>query len=768
MLIPEAIESVADVNCPPMIRTPHLLLKLFLVGLLLATLVLIYLDARITATFSDKMWELPARVYARPLELYSGAVVSPDDLAYELSLLGYRQVRSARSPGEVSRNGGTFDLYTRGFDYPDDSEPARQLRLKISGNRVQSLVAGRVDIELMRLEPVQVGGIYPSHGGDRLLVRLDEVPDTLVQGLLSVEDRGFFEHHGFSLTGIARAALSNLRSGQVVAGGSTITQQLVKNYYLSPERTITRKLTELVMAVLMEFHFSKEQILESYVNEVYLGQEGPRAIHGLALAARHYFDLPLQQLGLHQQALLVGMIKGPSLYNPLRNPDRALQRRNLVLTAMREQGVISEEHELVAGAMPLSLGARSRPQNTFPAFLDLVRRQLRQEYREEDLTTRGLRIFTSFDPLLQRQVERSSGAILDQLDGSGELESAMVVTRFDTGEVAALVGGRAVRYAGFNRALDARRPAGSLLKPAVYLAALEQTDRYTLATPLRDEPISLPRPGGPDWQPRNFDRKAHGTVLLHRALAHSYNLATARLGTEIGLDALVGMLARLGVDGEVPKVPALALGAGEYSPLDMAAMYQTIAAGGFRLPLRSIRDIVDARGLPLRRYRPEYDRMVSLQAMHLLHYSLREVVREGTGTGVYHYLDKDFEVAGKTGTTNDGRDSWFAGFSGDLMAVTWVGRDDNAPTGLTGSSGALKVWAHFMARASQRSLGYRMPDRIQLDWIDDSNGYLTGEGCPGSRLLPFVVGTTPRQSTGCAAQQSTVLDWFQSLFRGSD
>jgi penicillin-binding protein 1B len=256
--------------------------------------------------------------------------------------------------------------------------------------------------------------------------------------------------------------------------------------------------------------------------------------------------------------------------------------------------------------------------------------------------------------------------------------------------------------------------------------------------------------------------------LLHRALARSYNLATAQLGTDIGLGTLVDMLRRLGVDGDIPRVPALILGAGEYSPLDMAAMYQTIAAGGFRMPLRSIRDIVDARGVPLRRYPLEYDRTVSLQAMHLLHYSLREVVREGTGSGVYRYLKNDFEVAGKTGTTNDGRDSWFAGFSGDLMAVTWVGRDDNAPTGLTGSSGALKVWAHFMARASRRSLGYRMPDRIQVSWIDDGTGYLTGEGCPDARLLPFVDGTEPRQSTGCAPRKSTVLDWFQSLFRGSN
>ena len=754
---------------PPMARTRRPFLKLFFAACALGLLVVIYLDVRITSTFTDKMWELPAKVYARPLELFAGAALSADDLAWELEVLGYRKQGTARRPGDVSRAGNRFDLYTRGFSFPGEREPSRLVRLEVQGNRIAVLRDANGTVDLMRLDPVQIGGIYPHHGEDRILVRLDDVPESLRATLLAVEDQRFYQHWGFSLTGIARAALSNLRSGQVVAGGSTITQQLVKNYYLTPERTIVRKLTEVVMAVLLELHFSKEQILESYLNEVYLGQEGPRAIHGFALAARHYFDRPLQQLGLHQQALLVGMIKGPSLYNPLRNPERAKARRNVVLEVMVEQGLVSREQATVAQGMPLDLNNRDGVRDSFPAFLDLVRRQLRLEYREEDLTTLGLSIFTSFDPLLQRQMERSSTAILQQVDGAGKLETASVVTRFDSGEVAALVGGRQVRYAGFNRALDARRPAGSLLKPAVYLAALEQPRRYTLATPLADTPLRVPVPNGDVWEPRNFDRQAHGQVLLHRALANSYNLATARLGLDIGIDRVADMMRRLGVEGDIPEVPALTLGAGEYSPMDMAAMYQTIAAGGFRMPLRSIREIVDADGEPLRRYPLEYDRTVSLQAVHLVHYALREVLREGTGRGAYAYLDNSFQAAGKTGTTNEGRDSWFAGFSGDLLAVTWVGRDDNSATGLTGSTGALKVWSHFMANASQRSLGYRMPEDMQPQWIDSTTGYLTGEGCPGARLMPFVVGSEPRERTQCSAgsKSKTIRDWFQSLFGGN-
>ena len=747
-----------------MIRTRHLFLKLLLAGLVAGALLLAFLDARITATFTDRMWELPAKVYARPLELFVGAPVSADDLAYELQVLGYRKVASPRDPGQVSRNGGRFEIFTRGFDFPGEREPARRVQVRTGAGGVTGLSAGNGSVDLMRLDPVQIGGIYPSHGEDRILVRLEDVPDTLRLGLLAVEDQRFYSHRGFSLSGIARAALSNLRSGQVVAGGSTITQQLVKNYYLTPERTIVRKVTEILMAVLLELHYGKDQILESYINEVYLGQEGPRAIHGLALAARHYFDTPLEQLGLHQQALLIGMIKGPSLYNPLRNPERALERRNLVLDVMADREVISVEHATVARAMPLGLNTERRIRDSFPAYLDLVRRQLRREYRDEDLTTLGLSIFTAFDPLLQRQVERSTTAVMDLIDPDGELESASVVTRFDSGEVAALVGGRQVRYAGFNRALDARRPAGSLLKPAVYLAALERPRQYSLATPLQDTPLQVSGPGGQLWEPRNFDRQAHGNVLLHTALANSYNLATARLGMDLGLESVADVLVRLGIESGVPEVPALTLGAGEYSPMDLVAMYQTIAAGGFRMPLRSIRDIVDARGEPLKRYPLEYDRTVSLQAVHLLHYALREVVREGTGRAVYRELPQNFEVAGKTGTTNDGRDSWFAGFSGDLLAVTWIGRDDNGGTGLTGSSGALRVWAHFMARASERSLGYRMPDGIQTRWIDNSSGYLTGEGCPDARMLPFISGSEPQRSTSCSPRKSGIKDWFQSLF----
>lgn len=745
-------------------RTRRPLLKLGFVLLLLAAIVVAFLDARITSTFSDKMWSLPAKVYARPLELFAGAMLQPEDLAYELELLGYAAVLRPRQPGQFAREAARFEIFTRGFVFPGDTEPARRVTASLTAGSVAGLVDEEGVVSLMRLDPLQIGGIYPGHGEDRILLRLQEVPETLIGALLAVEDRRFFQHWGFSPVGMTRALVSNLRSGRVVAGGSTITQQLVKNYYLTPERSLTRKLTELLMAILLERRYEKTAILESYLNEVYLGQEGPRAIHGFALAAQHYFQTPLEQLGLHQQALLVGMVKGPSLYNPLRHPQRATERRNLVLDEMAEADVISREAAMVARAMPLGVSRRERVRDAFPAFLDLVRRQLDEEYREDDLTTLGLSILTTFDPLLQRQLERSSRRVMDALGLDAELETASVVTRVDSGEVVALLGGRQPRYAGFNRALDARRPVGSLIKPAVYLAALADSDRFTLATLLDDSPLTVQLANGDVWEPRNFDRAHHGEMPLHQALAQSHNVATARLGMALGIDQVVATLRELGVSGPVPAVPALTLGAGEYSPLAMARMYQTIAAGGFQMPLRSIRDIVDARGEPLRRYPLSYERTLDLRVVHLLHYALRGVAREGTGRGVYARLSQDFDVAGKTGTTNDSRDSWFAGFSGDLLAVTWIGRDDNRSTGLTGSNGALPIWADFMAASARRPLAYRMPDGIGLHWIDADSGLLSAEKCPGARLLPFIEGSEPVQKSPCTGRSTPVRDWFQRLF----
>lgn len=740
------------------------LLKLFLAGLALGLLWVAYLDATISNTFDQKRYALPATVYGRSLELFEGAPIEPAALVRELDWVGYRSVASLYRPGQYSRNGNRIEVYTRDFKFPDQFAKGARVAITLSQGRVTTLTREGRAIDLLRLEPMVIGGVYPKHGEDRLLVQLADVPASLTQGLLAIEDQRFMEHYGFSVTGIARAFISNVRSGRVVAGGSTITQQLVKNYYLTPERTITRKIRELIMSVLLEWHAEKEEILESYLNEIYLGQDGPRAIHGFALGALHYFDTPLTQLGLHQQALLVGMVKGPSLYNPNRNPERAKERRNLVLDVWTQEGIISPEQGAVAKLMPLDLQGQDSLKQRFPAYLDLVRRQLRLEYKDEDLTTLGLRIFTAFDPSMQLTLQKITENTLASIDDTKLLQSASVVTRVDSGEVIALTGGRQVSQAGFNRALDARRPAGSLFKPAVYLAALEDEAKYNLFTEIPDLPLAVELPNGDVWSPENYDKTHRGSVLLYAALIDSLNLPAARLGLDLGPARVKQMLQRLGMTAPIPEVASLPLGVGEYAAIDLAAVYQTIAAGGFRTPLRTIRDIVDANGDPLRRYPLAYERTVDRATMHLLHYALLGVMEEGTGASLAPLLPVDLMTAAKSGTSDDGRDSWFAGFSGDLLTVTWVGFDDNRASSLTGTRGAGQIWARFMAQEARRSVAYRIPEKVEYKWIDVTNGRKTGRGCPNAQRIPFIEGNAPRTSTDCRKTDNPVRDWLQKVF----
>ena len=714
--------------------------------------VLIYLDAKVTTKFDGHKWSIPAKVFARPLELFAGKRLRREDFDWELRTLGYRFEPGAS--GTASLAGSTYTLNTRGFHFGDGAEPPRRLQLRFDGDRIASVQeAGGGRVALARLEPMMIGGIYPASREDRILVRLDEVPPAIVASLLAVEDRDFHDHAGISVKGILRALFSNLMAGGVVQGGSTITQQLVKNFYLDERRTYTRKALEAVMALLLELHYSKEQILETYLNEVYLGQQGNRAIHGFGLASHHYFNQPLRELELHQIALLIGEVKGPSQYDPWRFPERALARRNVVLDILLQEGIASAGDVAIAKSRGLDVADKAWTGSaSYPAYLDLVRRQLARDYRAEDLTGEGLRIFTGFDPLAQRAAERAVSEVSGQLEqergiSPGTLESAAVVLSVESGEVVAVVGGRKARYAGFNRAIDARRPIGSLVKPAVYLAALE-TGRYSLATPISDAPLSHRGGDGKLWQPRNYDRKSHGQPALFKALAESYNQSTARLGLQVGVPRVVKTLNRLGISREIAPVPSVLLGAVDLSPLEVAAMYQTLAAGGFRSPLRAIREVVDAGGRPLSRYGFEVESVASPEAVYLLNAAMVDVVASGTAASVYRTVPRGFRLAGKTGTSDDQRDSWFAGYSGDLVAVVWLGRDDNQPTRFTGGAGAAQIWASFMAEAARQPFEPPRPASVELRWVNAS-GQASGNGCPGARLMPFAAGTGPVGSSGC-------------------
>lgn len=744
--------------------------KLALVFLLLVAVYLVYCDARVRAAFDARLWQQPAKVYARPMILRAGAVLDAQDLRSELQDLGYRVDANLSRPGSYFPIAGGMEIYLRGFDFAEGARPPERVQLRFGRSWIEAVsdANGRRVAEVM-LEPRVIGGVYPSLQEDRLLTRLEDTPQVLIETLLQIEDQGFYQHWGISLRGISRAFLANIKAGRTVQGGSTLTQQLIKNMLLTRERSYTRKFLEVTMALLTELHYSKEQILEAYINDVYLGQDGARAIHGFALAAQHYFGRPLADLSEAQVATLVGMVKGPSYYNPWRYPERATERRNLVLNEIARMGWLEASALAEAKRSPLRLVKQTTSKGSYPGYVDLVRRQLRRDYRSEDLQTKGLRIFTPFDPMVQRAAEQSLLDTLAELGPKAEgLEAAMVVTNVKNGDVVALVGGRQVRYAGFNRALDALRPIGSLVKPAVYLSALNQPRRYNLLSLVADEPISVRNADGSFWQPRNYDRTSHGDVSLYEALAFSYNQATARLGLDIGLEEVIDTLRRLGVQRNIEPLPSLLLGAIDLSPVEVAVMYQTIAAGGEYNASRSIYAITDTKGQLLGRYPQQSRQTFNEASVHLLQYALQAVVREGTGRGVYNSLRDDYRVAGKTGTSNDLRDSWFAGFAGDYLAVVWLGKDNNASTELTGSSGALKVWRNFMARVSREPMPFVAVDNIEYHWVNTETGELSAENCADSRRLPFIAGSEPRLASRCAAFRSApspgrIFDWFKNI-----
>ncbi len=680
-----------------------------------------WLDIQVREQFEGKRWALPARVYASPLEIYSGMSLSPSVLLEELEAIGYRKAFQLLEPGEYLRQNNEVFVMLRAFKFWDATDPARTVRIQFNRDQVENIHELRPDrqLALIRLEPRLIGKIYPTHNEDRVLVKYEEVPDLLVKALIAMEDRSFFEHYGISMRGVMRASVENIKAGDVVQGGSTITQQLIKNLFLNSEKTFKRKVNEALMALLLEWHYSKEQILEAYLNEVFLGQDGNRAIHGMGMGARFYFNRPLEELTLPQMALLVSLIRGASYYNPRLHPDRAIERRDRVLDLMVEQNMIKREEAETAKFE--KLGVMEKPTHSvfpYPAFVELVRRQLRQDYREEDLRSEGLQVFSTLNIGLQKQAEQVFVKGLKKLERTNRstrgLEGALIITGSENGEVLAMVNGKNPHYHGFNRPLDAVRQIGSLIKPAVYLAALENPRAYNLATLLDDSPYQWQdRQTKETWKPQNYDFRSHGQVPLVNALAYSYNLATVRLGMELGLEKVRATVQKMGVERQVRAYPSLLLGSIGLSPLEVTQMYQTIASGGFKVPVRAIREVLNHEGTPLQRYPLSVEQSFDSAPIFLLSYALQQAVRRGTGRKVAESLSTELILAGKTGTTNDYKDSWFAGFDSNLLTVTWVGRDDNKPMGLSGGSGAMVIWGDLMKSISPSAYPPTTPNRIE-------------------------------------------------------
>lgn len=721
--------------------------RLFLLGLFLGLVLVIllslyasHLNRSVVPKFEGRRWSLPSQVYAQPQELYVGAALTASQLEKHLESLGYARGGSDVA-GTYSRRGNVVDVHVRPFQFWDEQQAAKQLQIISSSgyiSQLKNVTSGR-DEAIFRLDPLMLGTLFAGEGEDRIIVKLDEVPVELRQGLVAVEDRKFYDHFGIDLKGIARAALANLKAMSKKQGASTLTQQMTRSYFYNNDRTFKRKIKEILVALLLERKYEKEDLLETYFNEIYMGQAGKRSIHGMGLASRYYFNKPLSELELHESAVLITLLRGPSYYNPRRNAERVLTRRNLVLGIMHDQGVISEKQRDDARAKPLDVSAKP-PTGTsrYSTFLDLVKEQLQRDYDDEILSTAGLQIFTTLLPDVQKQAEKSLSEGLTQIEKSQNLDTntlqgAVVVTSVNGAEIQALVGGREAGFEGFNRALQARRPIGSLMKPFVYLAAFE-SGKYNINSSLKDEPIELTQKNGEVWKPENYSKTFSGEMPLFRALAQSKNVPTVALGLDVGVAKVMQVAADMGLEKTPPPFPAMMLGSLNLAPIDVAQMYNSLANIGYRTPLRTVRAVLDESGEPLKRYKLEVKEVAENEAVIKLNSILNLVTREGTARSLKRRIPGRV-LAGKTGTSDDYRDAWFAGFSGDVNTVVWVGNDENQSMGLTGASGALPIWASVMKEVALQDYQHALPESLSLTNFDMETGYLK-KGCPDGVQLP--------------------------------
>ena len=722
-----------------------------------------YLDKQVRTEFAQLQWQVPTRVYARPLVLSNGVRLSPESMELELAAATYRNDGVGQLPGTYAREGGRFRLGTRAFTDLDGPVAAHRLELLISSGRVVQVrdADKKRGMASVRVDPARIATLYGIDEEERRLVRMAEVPELLITGLQAVEDRNFKNHHGIDPWGVLRAIWVNMREAGFEQGASTLTQQMVRSLFLSNTKTISRKLKEALYALLIEARFDKRSILEAYLNQVYLGQQGKQSIHGVAAGADFWFGRELNTLRTEDIALLVGIIQGPGYWDPRRFPGRALERRAVVLDVFAKTGLITPEQAAQAKATPL--GVSGRPgvaRNNAPAFLDLVRRQLARDYPADALRGAGLTVLSTLAPSVQTLSERAVRDTLPRAERKQgpALQAGMVVTDTGSGEVLAVVGNRRSNEPGFNRALEAVRPVGSLLKPFVYLLALAQPDRYSLASWVDDSPVEVTQPNGKPWRPKNSDGKSHGRVTLSSALARSFNQATVRVGMDVGPDRLAELLKVLGGLQAQPN-PSLILGSVDLSVFSMSQMYQFLASGGRIQPLRAVRGVLDTQGKAISRYdfKTEPAQGGDAIAARLVTLALQSAVTSGTARPLLSDGLGPLQAAGKTGTSNDSRDSWFAGYTGDHLAVVWVGNDKNLPTGLYGATGAMRVWSALFTKLPTEPLRVS-GSGIEWAWLDGADYATTEPDCPGARRAAFVSGYLPPEHKTC--QQSSWLDWF--------
>jgi len=701
--------------------------------------------------------EAPSILYGRPLEIRKGDHLGNLRFVERLQKLSYRKVAGKPSAAgmfsEEPANIRIF-LHDRGTEKP--SHGNGPVSITVHNGRVASLVspAGKA-LESISLEPEEIGRIIGPKMESRRPVPLSAISLFLQNAVIAAEDGRFYFHHGIDIRAFGRALFANLKEQRFAQGGSTITQQLAKNFFLSPKKTLGRKLSEAELALVLEFRYSKQQILEMYLNKIYFGQEGYRGIYGIEEAAGFYFSKQAKDISLEESALLAGIIRSPNRYAPFRNPRAAKERRNAVLVRMRHLKMIREDEFHRASNAPLQVKPRSTPVRRASYFADYLQQLTAEELGGEKLYRTGYRYYTTLDPIHQTAAEEAVVRGLEEIEKTarpaGEpLQAALVAVDPATGAMTAMVGGRNYGQTQFNRAAEAKRQPGSAFKPFVLLSALLPATQgkpfRTLSTILSGDPVSILTPEGM-WTPSNFGGKSYGKITLRKTIEDSVNTATVRLANDIGLTEVLKTARAVGITSPLSPVPSMALGSFEVTPLELAYAYTTIASGGIRFDPFPLFSVTTADGDALIPKNVHEERAVDPRAAYLTGYALEGVLERGTAKsaktlGIY------FPAAGKTGTTDGNRDSWFVGYTRDVVCAVWVGYDSGADTGLTGAQGALHIWARFLRALYPQSGPQAMnrPEGVEIAVIDPESGFLATASCPQRLPEAYLTGTAPKET----------------------
>lgn len=749
--------------------------KISLVCITLIAAYAIYLDSKIDQKFSGDHWQIPAKVYAQSLTLFPKKRIARNQVINELEALNYRRVSNPTSPGEYSISKTKIDINRRSFSYIDTTYPQQRVMMKFNGNYLKSMtdLKTRQSLAQFNIEPKLLKRISNSSKEDRIFIPREQIPELLVATLLHIEDRNFYQHQGIAPLSILRALVANIKAGRTVQGGSTLTQQLVKNVFLTRERSVLRKAKEALYSLLIEFKYSKDELLEIYLNEVFLGQNGPLSVNGFGLASEFYFARPIDELTPDQIALLVAIIKGPSYYSPSRHPTRALERRDFILRQMVKQDFISAQQYQRAAKSPLGLKSSVAKHGQFHGFMSLVKRELGTRFTQDFSNTSGISIYTTLDSNAQRFAQNSLTNRIKTLEKSSKtnkLQGAVVVANYRSGQIKAIVEGKDANYAGFNRAFNAQRPIGSLIKPFIVASALEDMGQYNLATMLDDKAISLTNNEGEVWKPLNYDKKFRGQANILDSLTYSYNIPMVNLGMDVGLDTISYALERAGWQGDFTLRPSMLLGALETSPWMVTQLYQSLANNGEQRKLHAVLAVTTQSEETFYAYENLPVQAITPQVSYLTRYALNKVTSKGTAKSL-RWKNKGLALAGKTGTTDDLRDSWYAGFDNNETTVVWLGRDDNKPIGLTGSTGALTVYSDFVKQRGGVSLPLGNPASVVTGYFDATSGLASAKGCPNALAIPAIEASVQEgscQGTGKTTQKKekkqSVFDDFFGLF----